>query len=72
MTANRLTNLPSKRRAFLQKSCLTAAGSVALGAAAGQALAASEQTAPSAPKQPQAKGYRLTRHVLDYYKTAAL
>ena len=55
------------RRKFLQS---------AAGAGVGVAVVASVPTAALAAetpedKSPEAKGYRLTQHILDYYKTAA-
>ncbi|MEZ5594548.1 MAG: twin-arginine translocation signal domain-containing protein [Gammaproteobacteria bacterium] len=70
---NRLSKQPSGRRAFLQKSCVAAVSGAALSAVANPVLAGSQQTVQEdAPKNPERKGYRLSQHVLDYYKTAAL
>ena len=72
MSNETIINMPSRRRAFLQRSCV-AAGGIALGVAAGQAIASDRPTTVQAsPNSPESKGYRVTQHVLDYYKTAAL
>lgn len=73
MSDKSVINIPSKRRAFLQKSCVAAVSGAALGVASSHVLAASEHTVQVSPEtSPEHKGYRLTQHVLDYYKTAAL
>lgn len=58
---------PSKRN-FIKKSAFAGAGLVAAAAASGEVMA----TVPEDTEQAgQSKGYRLTAHVLDYYKSAA-
>ena len=70
---NRLSEQPSGRRAFFHKSCVAAVSGAALSTVASPVLAASQQTAQEdAPNNSARKGYRLSQHVLDYYKTAAL
>ena len=60
--------LDTSRRDFIRKSAFAGAGVVAASAAGGEAMATvSENT----EKAGQKKGYRLTAHVLDYYKSAA-
>lgn len=58
------------RRGFLKAA---AAAAVSAGAVGSQAAAALPE-AEAAPQSGDAgvKGYRLTRHIADYYKTAAL
>lgn len=57
------------RRTFLQGTLATGAGAAMAAAVPGVAAAdTSEASIDSDAKQ---KGYRLTQHILDYYKTAA-
>lgn len=56
-----------QRREFIKKSTLAGAGVAATAVASSSAIAQGE-TEPT--RQPEQKGYRLTRHVLDYYKSA--
>ena len=56
-----------KRRKFLRGSLATGAGVAAVAVAPGQAMA--EATREEESKEN--KGYRLTEHVLAYYKSAA-
>jgi hypothetical protein len=56
-----------ERRAFIKKSTLVGAGVVATTLASTSAIAGiSGDTA----EEPGQKGYQLTQHVLDYYKSA--
>ena len=56
-----------ERRAFIKKSTLVGAGVAATTMASTSAIAGiSGDTA----KEPGQKGYQLTQHVLDYYKSA--
>jgi len=57
------------RRAFLRGTVATGAGAAIAATVPGVAVAATPDTA-SEPDTKQ-KGYRLTQHILDYYKTAA-
>lgn len=59
------------RRRFLRDS-LTAAGAASVALTAGNAAAAIDQQPAAAESERQDKGYQLTQHVVDYYKTAAL
>lgn len=61
------TNL--SRRIFLRGTVLTSAGAVVATAVPGVAVASVVETEPEAGGKQ--KGYRLTRHIVDYYKTAA-
>ena len=56
-----------KRRDFIKKSTLLGAG-VAAAAVASTGAIADVDTASS--DKPEQKGYQLTQHVLDYYKSA--
>ena len=56
-----------ERRAFIKKTTLVGAGVAATSMASTRAIA--EVSADSAEK-PGQKGYQLTRHVIDYYKSA--
>ena len=57
------------RRAFLRNAATTGAAAAAVAAVPGAVIASPEAAGESS--QDKAKGYRLTRHVLDYYKSAA-
>ena len=57
------------RRAFLKKSTLAGAGVAAASMTATQVIA---DTGPSPDEPASPKGYQLTQHVLDYYKSADL
>ena len=55
------------RRDFIKKSTLVGAGVVASSVASVEAVAAVSSDAAEKPAQ---KGYQLTSHVLEYYKSA--
>ena len=57
------------RRQFL-KSVLIGSGAAALAAASGGAEAAAPPETPAAAPAAQPKGYHVTPHILEYYKTA--
>ena len=57
------------RREFIKKSTLVGAGVAASSMAATGAVAAVSDEPESRPKQ---EGYRLTPHVLAYYKSAGI
>lgn len=57
------------RRTFLRGTVLTSAGAAVAAAVPGVAIASAAET-ESEPGSKQ-KGYRLTQHIVDYYKTAA-
>jgi hypothetical protein len=60
----------TQRRDFLRGSIAAATG-IAATAAAGTSIAAVADT--GAGEEPETKeGYRLTRHIADYYKSAAI
>ena len=56
------------RRKFLRNAGIT--GGAAAVAAGAPGIAMAEATPEGGEDQPQ-EGYRLTKHILDYYKTAA-
>lgn len=63
-------DLDSQRRDFLRGSIVAAAG-VAVTAAAGKSIASVSE--PAAEMEADKKeGYRLTKHIADYYKSAAI
>ena len=63
-------HLDVKRRDFLRGSIVTATG-VAAAVATGSSAASVTETAVSI--EPDKKeGYRLTKHIADYYKSAAI
>ena len=65
---NRKTHLKDQnRREFIKKSTLVGAG-VATGAMASTGVVA--DVATPTPEKAEQKGYQLTQHVLDYYKSA--
>jgi nitrous oxide reductase len=61
------TNL--SRRTFLRGTVLTSAGAAVATTVPGVAVASVAETESEAVGKQ--KGYRLTRHIVDYYKTAA-
>jgi hypothetical protein len=56
------------RRSFLRDAGVGTGAAVAAAAAPGAALA---DAADPEPAEKPRRGYRLTRHILDYYKSAA-
>ena len=58
-----------ERRAFIKKSTLAGAGVAAASMTATQVIA---DIGPSQDEPAPQKGYQLTQHVLDYYKSADL
>jgi len=56
-----------QRREFIKKSTLVGAG---VAATAMTGTAAIANASPAGPEKPEQKGYQLTQHVLDYYKSA--
>mgnify|MGYP003976651941 FL=1 len=60
--------LDSQRREFIKKSTLVGAGIVASSVLPTVAIASASNDKTDAQQQ---KGYQLTQHVIDYYKSAA-
>ncbi len=56
------------RREFIKKSTLIGAGVAASTLATTEAIAATDDTVEPAKK----KGYHVTQHILDYYKSAGI
>lgn len=56
-----------ERREFIKKSTLIGAGVAATTMASTQVIA---EVSGDPAKRPSQKGYQLTQHVLDYYKSA--
>lgn len=56
-----------ERREFIKKSTLVGAGVAASTMATTEAIA---QVSGEPAERPSQKGYQLTQHVLDYYKSA--
>jgi hypothetical protein len=56
-----------QRREFIKKSAIVGAGVAATAVASTSAIADVGATSAEKPEQ---KGYQLTQHVLDYYKSA--
>jgi hypothetical protein len=61
-------DLNKTRREFIKNSTLIGAGVAATAVLPGTAIASSEIEKPEDKKQ---KGYQLTEHILEYYKSAA-
>lgn len=59
------------RREFL-KGVLVGSGAAVVAVASGGALGASEPKQAAVAPKPESQGYRVTPHILDYYKTAQL
>jgi len=65
---NKKTQLKDQeRREFIKKSTLVGAGVAASAIASTEAIA---QVSVETAEPPRQKGYQLTQHVLDYYKSA--
>lgn len=60
--------IDKKRRQFLKNATTLSAGAAVAVTAPGAIADAPEK---EMKKEVQAEGYRLTQHILDYYKTAA-
>jgi nitrous oxide reductase len=60
-----------KRRRFLKGSLAAATGAAAASTIGGASLAGMD-TAETAADVEQEEGYRLTKHIADYYKSAAV
>ncbi|GAA0407273.1 hypothetical protein GCM10009133_14870 [Cocleimonas flava] len=58
------------RRQFISSGVVLGAGAITAVAVPGAAMAAQEL--PVVEKEKQEEGYRLTQHIADYYKSAAL
>ena len=56
-----------ERREFIKKSTLVGAGVAATSLASTRAIA---EVSGESTEKPEQKGYQLTQHVLDYYKSA--
>lgn len=65
---NQKTDLNHNRRDFVKKTAIATVGVTAATVLPGTALA-SEAVPQQEPKQQ--KGYQVTQHVVDYYKSAA-
>ena len=61
-------DLDKKRREFIKKSTLVGAGLAATAVVPGAAIAG---VSADKPEEKQQKGYQLTPHVIEYYKSAA-
>lgn len=62
--------ISQSRREFLRNAGKTGGLAAAAAVAPGAALAGTQE-APVDDKQTKKDGYRLTQHILDYYKSAA-
>ncbi|MGB0847388.1 MAG: hypothetical protein ACPGSM_11730 [Thiolinea sp.] len=61
----------TKRREFLRGSALLGAGATLVAGAPAVAASAPEETAVEPQVEKKQKGYRLTKHISAYYRTAA-
>jgi len=57
----------ASRRKFIRGTAAVGVSSLVVSAAPVSAITDSSQA--ETQKEPEAKGYRLTKHILDYYKT---
>ncbi len=60
--------LDERRRTFVKSSVLLGTGTAAAGALPSAAVASIDTKSAPEPKQ---KGYQVTQHVIDYYKSAS-
>ncbi len=60
------------RRTFLTGGALIGASAVAVAIAPNVATASEQQTDDKTKQNKKDEGYRLTQHIADYYKSAAL
>ena len=58
-----------ERRAFVRRAGITTGAAAAVATAPGVAIGSPEAVEDA--QETETRGYRLTRHVLDYYKSAA-
>ena len=66
------SHLPdSQRRKFLRSSIAAATGVAAVSTIAGSSLASIDET-DGGVESDKKEGYRLTKHIADYYKSAAV
>ena len=70
MTKKRISGAGRKGRREFLKGALLTGGAVAVGLAAGEVVAEPKATPASAEALPESKGYRVTEHIQEYYKTA--
>ena len=70
MTKKRISGAGRKSRREFLKSALITGGAMAVGLAAGEVVAAPKATPAKADTLPESKGYHVTEHIQDYYKTA--
>ena len=69
---SKTSHLPdSQRRKFLRGSIAAATGVAAVSTIAGASLAAIAET-DAGVEADKKEGYRLTKHIADYYKSAAV
>lgn len=64
---NKSQQTDQERRAFIKKSTLVGAGVAATTMASTRAIAG---VSGETTEKPDQKGYQLTQHVVDYYKSA--
>ncbi len=64
---NKKQQTDQERRVFIKKSTLVGAGVAATTMASTRAIAG---VSGETTEEPGQKGYQLTRHVIDYYKSA--
>ena len=62
-------HVSNSRRSFLRKSAIVGGGVAGSAGLSGQVLAESEALTPETDTE---EGYRMTKHIAEYYKTAKL
>jgi hypothetical protein len=70
MSKQQPPNVESRRR-FLRDSLALSAGAATVALTTSTATATVIEETAQQPAPAETKGYRLTRHIADYYKTAA-
>lgn len=68
MKDDKKKHLDSERRRFIKGSLVTGVGVAAAAVAPGAVMASDDESSDQTKTQ---KGYRLTPHILQYYKTTA-
>ena len=59
------------RRVFLRNAVRAGAAAAVSGAAVSSVIASDDEPTTTKPQKTESKGYQVSQHVLDYYRTAA-
>jgi len=70
MTKKRISGLSKKSSRQFLKGALITSGAVAVGLVTGEVVAAPKAAPANAETLPESKGYHVTEHIQEYYKTA--